>query len=66
MERFRITSRLLTTNSQFVHALTNSPAEAKQIAEKLIGAGGRDVEVMDAHAEKFYDLKAFVAEHNLR
>lgn len=66
MKRFRIMSRLMTTNDQFTHALTDSPAEAKEIAEKLIRGGGRDVEVMDAHAEKFYDLPAFIAAHGLK
>lgn len=66
MKRYQITSLARTTGQPLVYTVSDTPAEALQLAQKLHDAGARQVEILDSQTEKFYDLKSFAAEHRLR
>jgi hypothetical protein len=65
MKRYQVCALALTTGNPVIYTMSDSPGEAYDMAQKLSNAGGRNVEILDAHTEKFYDLKNFAAEHRL-
>jgi len=65
MKRFEICATARTTGMPLVYNVTDSAAEAFNLARQMKEQRVNGVQIHDAIADKFYTVEAFAAEHRL-